>query len=116
MGRQWLLVLTPLLLSALAVESSLVGGLSAQAQQLIVELECQLHNGPWQRCHMVRAADGYHWRLEVDHQALLFRHDGHGAVSMRRGALPWHTVEARWRADSSLCWNGICARGPIPLD
>ena len=116
MGRQWSLVLTPMLLTAPAVEALLVGVLPARSQPIVVELECQLHNGPWQRCHMVRAADGYHWRLELDHQALLFRHDGRGVVSMRRGALPWRAVEARWRADSSLCWNGICAKGAIPLD
>jgi len=25
-------------------------------------------------------------------------------------------VESRWAADTSLCWDGICALGPIPLD
>jgi len=35
---------------------------------------------------------------------------------MRSGNTPWRPVQALWRADASLCWNGICAKGPIPLD
>jgi len=100
-----------LLLSALV----LVGALAANAQERI-RLDCQLDSGPWQPCAMHRSTDGYQWRLELAQQSFLFRHDGRGAVTMRLGQQPWRRVEPYWRTDASLCWNGLCAKGQIPLD
>jgi len=80
-------------------------------------LTCRLDQGPWLPCVLQLDADGLGWRLTiVTQQSLQFKHDGFGRVSMRRGSAPWQAVEARWLADASLCWNGVCARGPIPLD
>ena len=98
----------------------MLGALLLQPQAAVAEqrvpLDCQLHNGPWCRCTMLVAADGYHWQVQLEQQAFVFRHDGRGGLLMRQGDRPWRSVEARWRDDSSLCWNGLCAKGPIPLD
>lgn len=59
---------------------------------------------------------GLHWVLRVGGQRFEFRHAGDGAVRMQRDSGPWQPVTARWQADASLCWDGVCARGPIPLD
>ena len=111
MGQGLPLLMLPLLLAAQAVQAG-----ADESQQVVVALSCQLNNGPWQPCRMVRAADGYHWRLELAQHPVLFRHDGSGVVFMRGDGGPWHSVEARWRDDASLCWNSLCAKGAIPLD
>jgi hypothetical protein len=59
---------------------------------------------------------GSHWTLVVGEQRLEFRHDGRGAVTLHSGAGPWRMVTSRWEKQSDLCWDGICARGAIPLD
>ncbi len=80
-------------------------------------LTCRSMGGPWQPCTMQLDANGLGWQLRIGTQpAIRFRHDGLGNVSIRSGANRWQPVEARWLADASLCWDGICARGPIPLD
>jgi hypothetical protein len=80
-------------------------------------LTCRLQQGPWLPCTMQLDANGLGWRLRIGaQQSLQFRHDGLGRVRMRRGSEPWQPVQARWLADASLCWDGVCARGPIPLD
>jgi hypothetical protein len=28
----------------------------------------------------------------------------------------WRPVTAHWHDDTNLCWDGICARGDLPLD
>jgi hypothetical protein len=81
-----------------------------------IELQCQLGDQPWQPCQMVVASNGMQWRLALPGQAFLFRHDGRGVVTMRSGSHGWRSVQAQWRADASLCWNGVCAKGAIPLD
>ncbi len=89
----------------------------AQVQtQPPVPLQCQRNGGAWQPCQMVLEADGLHWRIDMAEDLFEFRHDGRGSLSMRQGDQPWRLVEAHWRTDASLCWNGICAKGPIPLD
>lgn len=82
----------------------------------MAELRCRQLPGDWQRCQMVLATDGNAWTLMIGRQTIEFRHDGHGQITMRRGAGGWRAVEAHWYPDASLCWDGICARGPIPLD
>jgi len=80
-------------------------------------LRCRSMDGPWQPCTMQLDANGLGWQLKIGTQPVIrFRHDGLGNVSMRAGPSLWQPVEARWLSDASLCWNGICARGPIPLD
>jgi hypothetical protein len=37
-------------------------------------------------------------------------------VTMRRDDGPWRQVSSRWEQPGDLCWDGLCARGPIPLD
>jgi hypothetical protein len=59
---------------------------------------------------------GAHWFLQVGDQRLEFRHDGSGTVRMQRQSSGWRAVDSRWQEDTSLCWDGVCARGDIPLD
>jgi hypothetical protein len=59
---------------------------------------------------------GEHWWLELGGRLIEFRHDGHGGVTMRWSGGPWQPVNSRWQPDGCLCWDGICARGAIPLD
>jgi hypothetical protein len=99
----------PLQLAALGL-----GGAMALAMPAV--LECRLAAGPWQQCRMVVAPNGLAWTLELAGEAIHFRHDGRGTVHMGRRQQPWRTVKARWLADASLCWDGVCARGAIPLD
>jgi hypothetical protein len=59
---------------------------------------------------------GSQWALVVDGQRWEFRHDGQGSVTMQHGGGPWRPVSSRWVERDSLCWDGVCARGAIPLD
>ncbi|HYP04019.1 MAG TPA: hypothetical protein VER57_05660, partial [Cyanobium sp.] len=59
---------------------------------------------------------GSHWFLLVGEQRVEFRHDGTGAVRMQKNTGGWRPVSSRWNEDTSLCWDGVCARGDIPLD
>ncbi len=81
-----------------------------------VPLECRLAGGPWQHCRMRVERVGEHWFLLVGGQQFEFHHDGTGQVTMQQGAGARRSVSATWQADASLCWDGVCARGPIPLD
>jgi hypothetical protein len=56
------------------------------------------------------------WQLVLGTERYGFQHDGRGLVRMRRGGGEWRPVQAHWRADSSLCWDGLCTQGNIPLD
>ncbi len=89
-----------------------------QAQPLtgLVPLECRLNEGPWQTCQMQVEEIGAHWFLLVGGQRIEFRHDGRGSVTMQRDPGVWRPVSSRWQEDTSLCWDGVCARGDIPLD
>lgn len=91
----------------------------AQAQSL--NLRCRLAEGPWQDCQMQVQDVGRRWSVAVAGQRLLFRHDGRGTVLMWRLPGTWVPVETRWVSgsggmDPALCWDGLCALGPIPLD
>jgi hypothetical protein len=79
-------------------------------------LECRLADGPWQACWMDVMEVGRHWALRIGPRRLEFRHDGRGGVSMQRDGGPWRPVTSRWQAPRDLCWDGLCARGEIPLD
>ena len=81
-----------------------------------IPLECRLEQGPWQPCRMEVVTIGSQWSLVVGAQRWEFRHDGSGRVTMRHGAGSWRPVSSRWDDRNSLCWNGVCARGDIPLD
>jgi hypothetical protein len=91
----------------------------AAVQQPIAQaipLECRLGQGPWQACRMEVVAIGSQWALVVGDQRWHFRHDGLGSVTMQHGAAAWRPVRSRWEGQNSLCWDGVCARGDIPLD
>jgi hypothetical protein len=95
-----------------------MAGLGLQAQPLPAEisLECRLDQGPWQNCRMQVQDIGAHWFLLVGGQRIEFRHDGRGSVTMQKASGGWRPVSSRWQEDTSLCWDGVCARGDIPLD
>ncbi|MFN5119379.1 MAG: hypothetical protein ACK5FE_02640 [Cyanobacteriota bacterium] len=92
-----------------------------QAAPVLIQLQCRLAAGPWQPCRMEVEQVGSHWWLLVGKRRIEFRHDGMGTVTMQGLPAPgssfpgWRPVSSRWE-DTSLCWDGICARGPIPLD
>jgi len=81
-----------------------------------VPLRCQVNGGAWHECQMVVDQVGSHWQLVLGNDRYGFQHDGRGLVRMRRGSGAWSRVEPRWTADASLCWDGLCAQGAIPLD
>jgi hypothetical protein len=81
-----------------------------------VPLRCQLNGGSWRSCQMVVERVGALWQVVLGPDRYGFQHDGRGLVQMRRGEGEWMPVQARWSADASLCWDGLCAQGNIPLD
>jgi hypothetical protein len=85
------------------------------SERITLPLECRIAQGPWQPCRMRVEQVGTHWFLLIGEQQVEFRHDGRGVVQLRhQGA--WRPVTSRWVANTSLCWDGYCARGDIPLD
>ena len=103
-------LLPALLLPALALPALALPDGSA------IPLECRFGDGPWQSCRMEVEQVGIHWFLQVGEQRLEFRHDGTGVVRMQKDPSGWRPVSSRWEEDTSLCWDGVCARGDIPLD
>jgi hypothetical protein len=81
-----------------------------------VLLHCRLGDGPWQACQMRVADLGLSWQLLVNGERIDFRHDGKGNMRMQRARGSWVPVQAHWNAEAALCWNGVCARGDLPLD
>jgi len=81
-----------------------------------IPLECRLERGLWQPCSMEVVTIGSQWALVVGAQRWEFRHDGRGRVMMQHGAGSWRPVSSSWEDRNSLCWDGVCARGEIPLD
>ncbi|MEB3183123.1 MAG: hypothetical protein VKN15_01870 [Cyanobacteriota bacterium] len=108
--------LLTVLLATLSVPTAGPGDVAVRAQGSVIALECRLARGAWQPCRMEVIEVGSHWLLFVAGRRLEFRHDGRGGVSMRRDAGSWRSVSSRWEPPQHLCWDGICARGAIPLD
>ncbi len=81
-----------------------------------IPLRCRMDGGPWQDCRMRVDQPGTLWSLKMRDDLIMFRHDGSGQIKMQRPRANWVNVEARWTADAALCWDGICAKGEIPLD
>lgn len=81
-----------------------------------IQLDCRLADGAWQPCTMTVERIGEHWWLQVGEERLEFRSDGRGAVSLRGRSGIARSVQPVWAADQALCWDGVCARGELPLD
>lgn len=99
----------------------LLGGIQpaasrADGQLPPVALQCRLDGGPWRDCLMRIESIGQRWSLVVGREQVWFEHDGRGLVRMLRGGRGWVPVQPHWSADTALCWDGICAKGEIPLD
>lgn len=58
---------------------------------------------------------GRRWALVVGKRRYRFEHDGTGQMRMGLEGR-WQVVTPRWETDGSLCWDGLCAKGEIPLD
>jgi hypothetical protein len=52
----------------------------------------------------------------VGRQHLEFRSDGRGSVQLRSRGGVARMVQPVWAQDQALCWDGVCARGELPLD
>jgi hypothetical protein len=101
----------------LAALSLGAGGVPAAwgGQAVLIPLQCRLGQGPWQDCQMRVEQLGAHWFLLIGGRRIEFRHDGQGAVTMQEQGRT-REVTSRWGEDQTLCWDGTCARGEIPLD
>ncbi|MFN6134510.1 MAG: hypothetical protein ACK46L_16685 [Synechococcaceae cyanobacterium] len=109
------LALPPWLTAVLLLLMVLVGPVRA-GENLRVPLECRLGQGPWLPCAMEVRKIGEDWQLVIGGRRIGFRHDQRGSLRMRKPGSDWRLVDSRWIEDSSLCWDGVCARGDIPLD
>lgn len=116
--RRGVIALMALALLALsgAGQPSWAHGAEGKDKPIRVPLRCQVDGGAWRDCQMVVDQVGVHWQLVLGNDRYGFQHDGRGLVRMRRGSGAWVTVQPRWTADASLCWDGLCAQGAIPLD
>ncbi len=103
-------------LTALFVLVVVLGGPVRAGEQLRVPLECRLGQGPWLPCAMEVRKIGEDWQLVIGDRRIGFRHDQRGAILMQHPGGGWRLVDSRWIEDSGLCWDGVCARGDIPLD
>lgn len=59
---------------------------------------------------------GERWTVVVGKRRIGFRHDGSGTVQMEDPARGWMPVDTFWITGPALCWNGVCAKGDLPLD
>ena len=101
----------------LALSALLCQGAAAGAQAaLTVPLECRIGTAGWTPCTMTIQRFGEHWWLQVGPQRLEFRSDGRGSITVSDGAGGRRSVQPVWREPRSLCWDGICAKGDLPLD
>lgn len=101
----------------LTLVTLLCHGATAGAQAaLTVPLECRIGSAPWSPCTMTIQRFGEHWWLQVGAQRLEFRSDGRGSITMRDGSGSQRAVQPIWREPRSLCWDGVCAKGDLPLD
>jgi hypothetical protein len=104
-------------LSGLALLSlALPASLAAQTLADPLPLRCQVQGGPWRDCQMRVHNLGERWTLVVGREEFAFQHDGKGSIRMRTARSTWVPVQPRWREDATLCWDGVCAQGEIPLD
>lgn len=117
-ARRGAITLLAVLLLALSATGNPVWGEGAAGQELPVRvpLRCRVDGGAWRDCQMVVKQMGALWQVMLAGEQFGFAHDGRGQVRMRRGQGAWTPVEARWSADATLCWDGLCAQGDIPLD
>ena len=83
---------------------------------LRVPLECRLGMGTWSPCTMTIQRFGEHWWLQVGQQRLEFRSDGRGSITVTENGGPSRSVLPVWSDQQALCWDGICAKGDLPLD
>ncbi|MFM7360533.1 MAG: hypothetical protein ACKO25_01650 [Cyanobium sp.] len=104
-----------LIVAAAAVRAEGEAPQTEGSERITLPLECRIAQGPWQPCRMRVEQVGTHWLLLIGEQQVEFRHDGRGVVQLRQQGA-WRPVSSRWEANSSLCWDGYCARGDIPLD
>jgi hypothetical protein len=81
-----------------------------------IPLQCRLGAGPWRSCQMRVDQLGVAWQLHVNGEAISFSHDGQGNVRMQRGRSTWVPVQPHWSPEAALCWDGVCAKGDLPLD
>lgn len=105
----------------LAVLASVPDGTPAvevnrQSSNQSVALRCQIDGKAWQPCRMLIDSIGVHWWLVIGARRFEFHHDGHGNVTVLDGSRSPRSVMPQWRSKGVLCWDGLCAEGPIPLD
>lgn len=101
----------------LALPMGRAAGAPGQGTNQEIPLQCRLAGGSWQPCRMAVIELGSHWILQIGTQRLEFRHDGRGAVTVQSGTGQiWRPVSSRWEGARDLCWDGVCTRGPLPLD
>lgn len=89
---------------------------AALAGPTSVPLQCRIGDQPWQPCRMDVDEVGVRWSLVIGRQRLAFQHDGRGGMRMQSGNGAWRPVISRWLPLGELCWDGVCARGDLPLD
>ena len=101
---------------ALLLTAQLLPGRSQAQNPLSVPVECQLNQGDWQPCTLTIDQIGEHWWLQVGPERLEFRSDGRGTVTLTDKAGATKSVQPVWTAQRALCWDGVCAKGDLPLD
>ena len=92
-----------------------VAGVRAE-ERLSVPLECQIQRGRWQPCTLTIEQMGEHWWLQIGAQRLDFRSDGRGSTTLTEGGGTSKAVQPMWTAQRTLCWDGVCTKGDLPLD
>ena len=97
-------------------EGSLASEGSQEPSNQSVSLRCQIDGKAWQPCRMLIDSIGVHWWLVIGARRFEFHHDGHGNVTVVDGPGLSRSVTPQWRSTGILCWDGLCAEGPIPLD
>jgi hypothetical protein len=101
----------------LALSALLGHGAAAGAQAgLTVPLDCRIGDGQWTPCTMTVQRIGELWWLQVGPQRFEFRSDGRGSTTLGDGAGTIRAVQPVWQGPRALCWDGICAKGELPLD
>jgi hypothetical protein len=95
--------------------SGLASGQAAHGAEPPIALECRVGAGSWQSCQMEVSDPGRRWALVLGRRRYAFEHDGTGKMRMTVDGRQ-REVTPRWDSHGSLCWDGVCARGDIPLD